>query len=214
MKAIALIAIAYLIGSIPSSLLIARYTRGIDLRQWGSGNLGATNLYRAVGVGYAAIAVAFDIGKGFIPARFFAQLDGLDAPALALAYGVAAVLGHVSSVWVKFRGGKGVATGGGVFFALAPAAAAVALAVWVVSAAGTRIVSVASLAAATALPLAIGFTRQDIDYVFWSSLPLTALVWWTHRSNIARLLARQEMPARRGVGSPAPEPGGPGSRET
>ena len=206
MKVAALIVTAYLLGSIPSSFIIARLVRGIDLRGWGSGNLGATNLYRAVGAGYASIAVLFDMGKGFVPTRFFAGVDGLEAPEMALAYGAAAVLGHIFSVWVRFRGGKGVATGGGVYLALAPVAAGVAFLIWVGTVMIRPIVSVASLLAATILPAAVYFTGHGFDFVFWSTLPLVALVWWTHRDNVKRLLAGEELPARRGVGGPGPEP--------
>lgn len=207
MKATGLIAVAYLLGSIPSSYIIARWARGIDLREWGSGNLGATNLYRAAGAGYASLAVLFDMGKGFVPTLFFARLDGLEAPEMALAYGAAAVLGHIFSVWVRFRGGKGVATGGGVYLALAPVATALAFLVWLSTVLARRIVSLGSLLAASVLPVAVYFTGHGLDFVFWSTLPLMALVWWTHRENVKRLLAGEELPARRGAGGSSPEPG-------
>ncbi|MGD2154525.1 MAG: glycerol-3-phosphate acyltransferase, partial [Gemmatimonadales bacterium] len=114
-------------------------------------------------------------------------------------YGIAAVLGHIFSVWVRFRGGKGVATGGGVFLALAPAAAGLALLVWAGVAAVVRIASVASLTAATVLPALIWVTGHGFDFVFWASLPLAALVWWTHRSNIRRLAAGREHRVARGA---------------
>jgi glycerol-3-phosphate acyltransferase PlsY len=196
----ALLLVAYLLGSTPTSFLLARYSKGIDLRGWGSGNLGATNLYRAAGPGYAAVCVVVDVGKGFVPAWFFPGLDGTGLPQLALAYGIAAVLGHIFSVWVRFRGGKGVATGGGVFLALAPAAAGLAALAWVAVAAVVRIASVASLTAATLLPAFIWFTGHRFDFVFWASLPLAALVWWTHRSNIRRLAAGREHRVARGAG--------------
>lgn len=196
-----LLVAAYLMGSLPTSLLLAR-TRGIDLRSWGSGNLGATNLYRATGPALAAICTVVDVGKGFLPTWFFPALDGMELPQLALAYGVAAVLGHIFSVWVRFRGGKGVATGGGVYFALAPAGAGLALATWVVTMSITRIASVSSLAAATLLPVLVWATGHRFDFVFWASLPLAGLVWWTHRSNLGRLLAGREPRVARGSGGP------------
>jgi len=197
---VALLLAAYLLGSTPTSFLLARHGKGIDLREFGSGNLGATNLFRAAGPGYAAICMIVDVGKGFVPAWFFPGLDGLDRPQLALAYGIAAVLGHIFSVWVRFRGGKGVATGGGVFLALAPAAAGLGLLVWAAVAAVIRIASVASLTAATVLPALIWVTGHRFDFVFWASLPLAALVWWTHRSNIRRLAAGREHRVARGAG--------------
>jgi glycerol-3-phosphate acyltransferase PlsY len=199
-----LVIVAYLLGSTPTSLLLAR-TRGIDLRKWGSGNLGATNLYRATGFPLAALCTLVDVAKGFIPARFFPRIDGVDLPQLALAYGVAAVLGHIVSVWVKFRGGKGVATGAGVYLALAPPAVGLSFVVWALAILTVRIASVASLSAATLFPLWILLTGHRLDFVFWASLPLVALVWWTHRSNLRRLLAGREPRVSRGQGAPAAE---------
>jgi glycerol-3-phosphate acyltransferase PlsY len=203
---VALLLAAYLLGSTPTSYLLARYGKGIDLREWGSGNLGATNLYRAAGLGYAAVCTVVDVGKGFVPTWFFPGLDGTGLPQLALAYGIAAVLGHVFPVWMRFRGGKGVATGGGVYLALAPAAVGLAALAWAPVAAVVRIASVASLTAATLLPAFIWLTGHRFDFVFWSSLPLAALVWWTHRSNIRRLAAGREHRVARGPGGPEPAP--------
>lgn len=202
MRAILLVVAAYLMGSLPTSYLVARRFKGIDLRGWGSGNLGATNLYRAAGAGYASIAVVVDVGKGFVPTWVFPLVDGLDFGPMALAYGTAAVLGHIFSVWVAFHGGKGVATGAGVYLALAPAATGLSLVVWLALVVGGRIVSVASLAAATALPAFVWLTGHGADFVFWASLPLAALVWWTHRSNLRRLLSGREPRVARGQGSP------------
>ncbi|UCC83052.1 MAG: glycerol-3-phosphate 1-O-acyltransferase PlsY [Gemmatimonadota bacterium] len=204
MIVVAFLLAAYLLGSTPTSFLLARYGKGIDLREWGSGNLGATNLYRAAGPVYAAVCMIVDVGKGFVPAWFFPDLDGTGLPQLALAYGIAAVLGHIFSIWVRFRGGKGVATGGGVFLALAPAAAGLAALAWVAVAAVVRIASVASLTAATLLPAFIWVTGHRFDFVFWASLPLVVLVWWTHRSNIRRLAAGREHRVSRGAGGPEP----------
>ncbi len=201
MIVLALILAAYLLGSFPTSLLLARYLKGIDLRTWGSGNLGATNLYRAAGLAPAVICTVVDVGKGFVPAWFFPGLDRVDMPQLALAYGVAAVVGHIVSVWVRFRGGKGVATGAGVYMALAPAAVGLVFLVWLAVALSTRIVSVASLLAATALPVMLWITGHRLDFVFWTSLPLAALVWWTHRTNLRRLATGKEPRLARGPGA-------------
>lgn len=198
---VGLLLLAYVMGSTPTSYLLAR-TRGIDLREWGSGNLGASNLYRATGLPLAALCTIIDVGKGFLPARFFTRLDAVDLPQLALAYGAAAVLGHIFSVWVKFRGGKGVATGGGVYLALAPAAVGMAFVLWLLTIFTVRIASVASLASATLFPLLVWLSGHDLDFVFWSSLPLVALVWWTHRTNVRRLLAGREPRIARGEGGP------------
>lgn len=206
MKIAGLILAAYLLGSIPTSLWLARYVKGIDLRRWGSGNLGATNLYRAVGPGLALVAVVVDVAKGFVPAWFFPQLDAAAAPQWALAYGVAAVLGHIFSIWAGFRGGKGVATGGGFYLALAPLAVGLGLVAWAALVITVRIASIASLLAASLLPGLVWVSGHRSDYVFWASLPLAALVWWTHRSNIARLMAGEEPRVARGSGAPPHRP--------
>jgi len=202
MIVLGLLVLAYVIGSTPTSYLLAR-SQGIDLREWGSGNLGASNLYRATGLPLAALCTLVDVGKGFVPARFFTRLDGLDVPQLALAYGAAAVLGHIFSVGVRFRGGKGVATGGGVYLALAPGAVGLAFVLWLLIILPVRIASVASLASATLFPLMVWVSGHQFDFVFWSSLPLVGLVWWTHRSNVRRLLAGREPRIARGQGGPA-----------
>ncbi|UCC72709.1 MAG: glycerol-3-phosphate 1-O-acyltransferase PlsY [Gemmatimonadota bacterium] len=210
---IALLLAAYLLGSTPTSYVLARYVRGIDLREYGSGNLGATNLYRAAGLACALICIVVDVGKGFAPTWLFPGLDRVGLPQLALAYGAAAVLGHIFSFWVGFRGGKGVATGAGVYLALAPAAVGLAAILWLSAALTTRIASLSSLLAATSLPALLWVTGHRFDFVFWSSLPLVALVWWTHRSNIRRLLAGREHRVARSPGAtaPEPEPGSSGS---
>jgi glycerol-3-phosphate acyltransferase PlsY len=128
-------------------------------------------------------------------------------PELALLYGAAALLGHIFSIWMSFRGGKGVATGGGVYLALAPAAVGIAAVVWLAVVFAFRIVSVGSLLAATLLPFLVWLTRGELDYVFWSTIPLVAFVFWSHRANIGRLLAGRELPARRGVGAPEADAG-------
>src|SRR5690606_29824527 len=139
---------SYLIGSIPSSYLAGRLTRGIDLREHGSGNLGATNTFRVLGARVAAPVMVADMAKGFVPAALFAQWDRSDAWGWALLYGAAAILGHVFSIYLGFRGGKGVATGAGVFLALSPVAVSFAIAAWLAVLFASRMVSLASIVAA------------------------------------------------------------------
>ncbi|HEX7051011.1 MAG TPA: glycerol-3-phosphate 1-O-acyltransferase PlsY [Longimicrobiales bacterium] len=181
---------SYLLGAVPSSYLAGRWTRGVDLRRLGSGNLGATNAFRVLGWRIALPVLLFDMFKGWFPVFFFPQWDGA-GPAWALAYGAAALVGHVFSIYVRFRGGKGVATGAGVLLALAPRAVLAGLAVWVVLVAATRIVSVASLAAAIVVPIVVRLTRGP-DTVFWLSVGLAIFVVYAHRSNIRRLLRGEE----------------------
>ena len=135
-----LVLAGYFTGAFPTSYLAGRLARGIDLRQHGSGNLGATNVIRVLGWKAATPVFMIDIFKGFAPTFFFPRLDGSPRWEWALAYGAAAIVGHVYSVYVRFKGGKGVATSAGVFLALAPWALLAALVVWLTLVATTRIV--------------------------------------------------------------------------
>ena len=181
---------AYLLGSIPTSYLVGRL-RGIDLREHGSGNLGGTNAYRVMGPAAGVPVVLVDVSKGFIPTYFFPGWDGVASADLALLYGVAAIAGHVWSVFVGFRGGKGVATGAGVLVALAPTSALVSLLVWIGVVSITRYVSVASLAAASLVPLTAWLTDESASTVLFCAA-VAAFVWWTHRDNLRRLARGQE----------------------
>lgn len=190
MRVVLLTILAYLLGSIPTSYLIGRL-KGIDLREHGSGNLGGTNAFRVMGVIAAIPVIVVDVAKGFVPAYFFSAWDGASSSNLALVYGIAAISGHVFSVFMRFRGGKGVATGGGVIIALAPAAALVSLLVWIGVVAITGYVSVASLAAATLVPVTAWLTGEprpiSIFFMF-----VACFVWWTHRTNLRRLVSGRE----------------------
>lgn len=187
---------AYFVGSISFSLLIVRLLSRIDLRTVGSGNAGATNVLRASGRWPALLALALDVAKGVAPVRI-AQAMGATAE-IAAGAGLAAVLGHVFPVWFGFRGGKGVATGFGVFVALFPLAAALALGLFVGVVGATRIVSLGSIVAAVALPLlALGLARGGWAPAIPTGVALiattaVAIVLARHRSNFARLLAGTE----------------------
>ncbi|MDH3298363.1 MAG: glycerol-3-phosphate 1-O-acyltransferase PlsY [Gemmatimonadota bacterium] len=186
MTAVGLLLFAYLMGSFPTSYLVGRI-RGIDLREHGSGNLGATNTFRVLGAGAAIPVMIVDILKGFGPAALFAGWDGSGDARLALAYGGAAVAGHVWSVFLRFRGGKGVATGAGVLLALAPVTTIVALLVWIGVVALTRIVSAGSLAAATIVP-PVAWLMDQPSHIIAFCVAVAAFVWWTHRANVRRLI--------------------------
>ena len=194
----ALLLAAYLIGAVPTSYLIGRMARGIDLREHGSGNLGATNAFRVLGWRLALPVLLIDVFKGWFPTFVFPRLDGAGWE-WALAYGAAAILGHVFSIYVKFKGGKGVATGAGVFLALAPLGALAGLVVWLVLVLTTRIVSLASILAAPAVPVTVYFTRGP-DAVFWLAVALAAFIVYAHRTNIRRLLRGEEHRFGRRVG--------------
>lgn len=191
-----LVLAAYLIGAFPTSYVVGRAARGIDLREHGSGNLGATNAFRVLGWKAATPIFILDILKGFAPAFFFPRIDGRDAVVWALAYGAAAIVGHVFSIYVRFKGGKGVATGAGVFLALAPMAVLGGLVVWAGLVLATGYVSLGSVAAAAALPVMVALTGAPRE-VLVLSLLLSAFVIYAHRANIRRLLRGEEHRFRR-----------------
>ncbi|HEY4099535.1 MAG TPA: glycerol-3-phosphate 1-O-acyltransferase PlsY [Gemmatimonadales bacterium] len=180
-------AASYFLGAIPTSYLVARAARGLDLRMVGSGNLGATNLYRMLGWKYAFPVALFDACKGAIPVAVFGPWIHAGMVG-SLVLGFIAVIGHVFSVFVRFRGGKGVATSAGVVFGLAPAAFAAALAIWGATLALSGYVSLASIIAAAILPAAIWFLDPMRRGLAGWFAALAVLVIWMHRGNIRRLL--------------------------
>jgi glycerol-3-phosphate acyltransferase PlsY len=183
---------SYLLGAIPTSHLVSRLIAKIDLRAHGSGNLGATNLYRVLGWKYAIPVALFDIAKGAIPVLVFAPRV-VDSELFALACGVAAILGHVFSVFVGFKGGKGVATAAGVMLGLTPVALAVAAAVWALVVLLTGYVSLGSIAAAAVLPFAVYLLdRPSTPELLWIDAAVAAGVIFLHRRNIQRLLQGTE----------------------
>lgn len=207
MTAALFIGLSYLIGATPTSYWVGR-ALGVDLREVGSGNLGATNTFRALGMKAAFPVAAIDVFKGWLPVWWFHRVDGLDPWLWALAYGAAAILGHVFSFWVGFRGGKGVATSAGVFTGIAPGAALIAVASWIVVTFSTRIVSLGSLAAAAVIPVAVQFTphrggRATVGFAILLSL----FVFWAHRANIRRLMRGEENRFGKGPGRGTPSPG-------
>lgn len=180
-----LVALGYLIGSVPFAFLVARRAGGVDIRRVGSGNVGATNVFRIAGMRAAAWTAVFDVSKGAV-AVAAAWWAGGSGP-MAAAAGVAAIAGHIYPVWLRCRGGKGVATSFGVFVVLAPVAAVGALAIFAAVVCMTRYVSVGSMAAAISLgPLVYAASSSMI--LTWAALGSGCLVLFTHRQNVARLL--------------------------
>jgi glycerol-3-phosphate acyltransferase PlsY len=174
---------SYLLGATPTSYIAGRVGRGIDLREHGSKNLGATNVYRILGWKYAIPVALFDIAKGAVPVLLFSH------PAwLTVAVGGAAVLGHMFSPYVSFKGGKGVATAAGMFLALAPVAVLLAIVVWALCLWLTGYVSLSSIVAVLTVPISISLLQPGSPYTFWASIVLVALIIFAHRRNIRRLL--------------------------
>jgi len=206
----ALVAISYLVGATPTSYWVGKAFHGIDLRREGSGNLGATNVFRVLGWKAAVPVVVIDIAKGWIPVGLFSVWAGASIP-WTLAFGAAAIVGHVFSFWVGFRGGKGVATSAGVFLALAPWAVLGAFAAWCVLTLPTGYVSLGSIGAAIVLPVLVALTpHRGGAAVPIFSVALAAFVVWAHRGNIVRLMRGEENRfGRERVTSPV-EPGADG----
>ncbi len=195
----ALLLIGYLAGALPMGLAIGRL-RGVDLREHGSRNIGATNAGRVLGRRFFFVVFVLDFAKAYVPALLARRFgSGAVAPdTLALLVGVAAILGHVFPVFLGFRGGKGVATAAGAFVAVAPAAAGAAWLAWLLVFGVTRIVSAASLAAAVALPAAcflLPLWRDGIGPgvpVTLAAVAIGVLIVVRHRANIGRLLRGEE----------------------
>ena len=183
-----LIVFAYVVGSVPSGYILGKMS-GIDVRSIGSGNIGATNVVRALGKGRGALTLLADTAKGYLPVLVALRLE-LGAAAMALV-AIAAFLGHLYPLFLNFRGGKGVATALGALLALVPTATLVLIVVFGVTVLASRIVSLGAIAAAIAAPLVIWLFSQSLVF-FAMGLFLGAMVIVRHRSNIQRLLAGTE----------------------
>lgn len=186
--------LSYLLGSIPSGYLVAK-SQGIDIRQHGSGNIGATNVLRVMGKKWGYLVFACDALKGFLAVKLAAQLAATghaDAALGAVLGAIGCILGHNYTVWLRFKGGKGIATSAGVLLGLFPLTVILTvLIIWFVVFFVGRYVSLASICAALSLPVAVFLlvTRSGTDFWlrFWFSVVISALAVWRHRSNLARL---------------------------
>jgi glycerol-3-phosphate acyltransferase PlsY len=189
------VVLSYVSGSVPAAYLAGKWG-GVDLRTHGSGNLGATNVLRILGARVGLLVFAVDIAKGAVPVWFLPPLTPGSSSTqswVAVACGVAAILGHIRPVFLGFqKGGKGVATACGVFLALAPLEAALTLVIFVVVVLSSGYVSLASLTGALSLPVLLAASRGVQSPIFYVGLLTTAFVFWTHRPNIERLRAGTE----------------------
>ena len=177
---------AYLFGAIPFGLLVAK-SRGVDIRTQGSGNIGATNVFRVIGKGWGIFTFVLDALKGFIPAFVFPRLAGLD-PEWGVLFGIVAILGHSFPVYLKFKGGKGVATSAGMLLGVAPIAVLVGFVCWMLCMVFSRIVSLSSIVAAIAVAIAVWVLDPTVLVVNLALTILAVLVIWLHRANVRRLL--------------------------
>ena len=181
----------YLLGSIPSSYIMGKLLRGIDLRQHGSGNLGAANTFRVLGAKAAVPVLLFDIGKGFLAVKLVSMF-GIGGILQVLVGVLVVILGHNYSIFVKFSGGKGVGTTAGAFLAMAPVAVGICFLIWALILLIFRIVSVASMISALFLPVVILLVNRFLEsgthsYIVIMSVVMATLVVYKHRSNIKRL---------------------------
>lgn len=189
--AILWLAAAYLVGATPTSYVAGRLAKGIDLREHGSKNLGATNVYRVLGWRWAIPVAVIDIAKGAVPVALFgAWAHG--AAGFPVFLGLAAVLGHIFSPYVGFKGGKGVATAAGMFLALAPWAVLIGLPVWGLCLWITGYVSLSSILVAVVFPVLVLLTTHGAMPPLIASIGLALLIVYSHRANIRRLIAGTE----------------------
>jgi len=194
--------LSYLLGSLPTSIVVGRVAAGLDIREHGSGNAGATNVYRVLGLGPAVLTGVVDVAKGSLAVLVISGIHvgtqpQLSADILKIVAGGAAVAGHIWTVFAGFRGGKGMATAIGALLFIAPAALGAALGVWLILLFTVRIMSIASLSAAIILPLATWIWETGPDgststELLWFSIVLSLLIFFTHRANIGRILRGEE----------------------
>ncbi len=197
---------SYLLGAVPFGFVMAKALRGVDLRTVGSGNIGATNAMRVLGKPLGIVAFLLDFAKGAVPAAVFAPWAAQGSPGAAVLCGAAAVLGHVFPVYLRFKGGKAVATGCGAVAGIDPVVFLVAGLTWPLVLFTTRYVSLASIALGAALPLAAWWRAGDGRYgleVVAACGALFVLILVRHRSNLARLRAGTE--SRIGAPKQSPE---------
>lgn len=195
---IAIIILSYLAGSFPTSIIVSRLFKGIDIRDHGSGNAGATNVYRIVGWQAALIVVIVDIGKGTLATVLISSLQLGAMPDISHSFfqimaGVSAILGHSYPIFAGFRGGKGVATGAGMIMGLYPLIFLICLGVFILIVISTGTVSLASMLAAVTLPVAVFFLNGTSDLpLFIFSLIIPLFIIYTHRENVGRLIRGEE----------------------
>ena len=189
-KIILVMLASYLAGSIPFGLLITKLFKGVDVRNYGSGNTGATNVYRVLGLGGGLLALILDAGKGALAVKLAQSVLGSN-PFLFLLAGLFAVAGHNVSIFLKFDGGRGVATSVGVLSSLAPVPMLVTFIVWLIIVIISQYVSLGSIVGAVILPVLMIFFNIDLAIVIFTVL-MAAFVIYSHKPNIKRLLAGTE----------------------
>jgi len=197
----AVIVLSYLIGSFPTAILVSKHLKGIDIREHGSGNAGGTNVLRTLGWKAGISVMLFDVAKGWVAAYYIAELgyeNGLILPIFVqIIAGISAILGHVYTIFAKFKGGKGVGTAAGMLIAIYPLALLFCFSVFLLVAFSTKYVSLASMLAAITLPISLLlieiYTEIPTPPIqFYFAVTVALFIIFTHRSNIGRLLKGEE----------------------
>ncbi len=191
--------LAFLAGSIPTGYLVAKKARGLDIREHGSGNVGATNVFRVAGKGWGSFVLAADFLKGLIATALLAPLSHafpeLSRPLVQIFFGAAAIMGHTWTPWLGFKGGKGIATSAGALLGIFPLATVLALSVWTVCFLSSGYVSLSSIIAALSFPVLLLLFYRDIEgfgAIFAVSVVLVGLLVFNHRSNLSRIRSGTE----------------------
>ncbi|MDD5259550.1 MAG: glycerol-3-phosphate 1-O-acyltransferase PlsY [bacterium] len=193
LNAFLIIAGAYLIGSIPTAFLAGKLLKGIDIRQIGSGNIGATNVFRSVGKTAGVVVLAFDMLKGVVPVLLAGQFaPGPCSEIFRILAGLAAICGHNWTIFLNFKGGKGVATSTGVLLTLAPVVTLAGFLVFVLAVTVTRYISLGSMIAASAVPLLVWYLNPGQIELFCFVLVIAILIDLKHIPNIKRLIKHEE----------------------
>ena len=201
---ITIIVLSYLAGSIPTSIICSKLFKGIDLRDYGSGNAGGTNAIRVLGWKIGVFVMLVDVGKGVLATLLISQIRidpvTLTTNIVQIIAGMSAIFGHIWTIFAGFKGGKGVGTAAGMLFSLYPVAGLVCVAVFALVFFATRYVSLSSMSAAVAFPIIVLLFKNWRGYsgeLIYFAVFIAALIVFTHRSNIKRLLKGEENKARR-----------------
>ncbi|MBS1948688.1 MAG: glycerol-3-phosphate 1-O-acyltransferase PlsY [Bacteroidetes bacterium] len=198
MSEVLLIVLAYLIGSVPTAVWISKYFFNIDIREYGSGNAGATNTFRVLGSKWGSVVMAVDILKGVVATSLYVLIpyylhDEFDRTNFMVGLGLAGVLGHIFPIWADFRGGKGVATLFGMILAIQPVVAVCCVGVFLLVLYLTRFVSLSSILAGIAFAILILFIFNEKEPLYRGfAIAVALLVMLTHQKNISRLLRGSE----------------------
>ncbi len=200
LDAILIILIAYIIGSFPTAIIAGKLLKKIDIRDYGSGNAGATNVVRVLGWKAGLVVLLIDMFKGFVPVFWIASMIHHNPDTLIyfqILAAISAIAGHIWTIFAGFKGGKGVGTSAGVFMGLAPVPLLIALTFFVIIVAATRYVSLGSISAALVFLLVISIQKFATtfivpDVLYYLCVGVVVLLWYAHRENIKRLLHRNE----------------------